>query len=107
MVHRRMTLVMAGLLFTKLAAPAESADADTVAIRDFAFSPNSLTVSAGTTVTWKNLDGEPHTVVNDNGLFRSDALDENDSYTFRFDKPGTYTFICSIHPHMHGTIVVK
>jgi len=107
MKYRNMTFALAGLFFAILAAPVKSADTDTVDIRNFAFSPTSVTVSAGTTVTWKNLDGEPHTVVSNDGLFRSDALDQNDSFKFKFDKPGTYGFICSIHPTMHGTIVVK
>jgi plastocyanin len=67
----------------------------------------SLTVSSGTNVIWKNLDGEPHTVVSDVGLFRSGGLDQDDSFAFKFDKPGTYRFICSIHPQMTGTIIVK
>lgn len=107
MNFRNMIFATAGMFFAILAAPVKSADSETVEIRNFAFSPNALTISAGTTVTWKNLDGEPHTVVSDQGTFRSEALDQNDSYTFRFEKPGTYGFICSIHPTMHGTIVVK
>lgn len=87
------------------AAPAT--EANTIVLKDFHFSPMSLTVPAGATVIWKNLDGEPHTVVSDAGLFRSGGLDQNDSFTFTFDKPGTYRFICSIHPTMMGTIVVK
>ncbi len=87
------------------AAPA--AEANTIVLKDFHFSPMALTVPAGATVIWKNLDGEPHTVVSDAGLFRSGGLDQDDSFTFKFDKPGTYRFICSIHPSMMGTIVVK
>lgn len=107
MTYRRITFALVSLFVATLAIPAVSAGTDTVTIRDFAFSPTSLAVSAGTVVTWKNLDGEPHTVVSDQGLFRSEALDQNDSYTFKFDKPGIYGFICSIHPTMKGTIVVK
>lgn len=107
MTCRRITFALAGLFLATLAGPAISADSGAVTIRNFAFSPSSLTVSAGTAVTWKNLDGEPHTVVSDQGLFHSGGLDQNDSFTFKFDKPGTYGFICSIHPTMRGTIVVK
>jgi plastocyanin len=67
----------------------------------------ALAVKAGDTVTWTNKDGEPHTVVSEDGLFRSKALDEGDSYSFTFSKPGTYKFICSIHPQMKGTITVQ
>lgn len=79
---------------------------NTVVIKSFMFAPNSLTVPAGTTVTWQNLDGEPHTAVSIDGQFRSPALDEKDKFSFKFDKPGTYKFLCSIHPQMRGMIVV-
>jgi plastocyanin len=89
-----------------LASPA-LADGQTVIMKNFNFAPMTLTVPAGTTVTWKNLDGEPHTVVSADGAFRSKALDENDSFSFKFDKPGVYKYLCSIHPQMVGTITVK
>ena len=78
-----------------------------VMAKDFMFAPTALTVAAGSTVTWTNRDDEPHTVVSDSGLFRSAALDTNESFSFRFDKPGTYRYMCSIHPRMVGTIVVR
>ena len=84
-----------------------SANDTTISIRDFSFAPTSTTVAVGTTVRWKNLDGEPHTVRSSDTTFRSDALDQNDSFAFKFDKPGTYRYVCSIHPQMVGTIVVK
>jgi plastocyanin len=86
---------------------APTGDANTIVLKDFHFSPMSLTVPAGMTVVWKNLDGEPHTVVSDTGVFRSGGLDQNDSFTFQFDRPGTYRFFCSIHPSMMGTITVN
>ena len=76
-------------------------------VKDFMFAPTSLTVKAGSTVTWTNMDDEPHTVVSDTGLFRSGAMDTNESFSFKFDKPGTYHYACSIHPRMVGTIVVQ
>lgn len=78
-----------------------------VIIKDFMFSPMALTIRAGSTVTWKNMDGEPHTVVNDAGMFRSAALDQNDTYQFKFDKPGVYKVFCGIHPNMKETITVQ
>jgi plastocyanin len=78
-----------------------------VMAKDFMFAPTALTVAAGSTVTWTNRDDEPHTVVSDGGLFRSAALDTNESFSFRFDKPGTYRYLCTIHPRMVGTIVVR
>jgi plastocyanin len=86
------------------AAPAPSAQ---IQIKDFMFRPMSLTVEAGATVTWANMDEEPHTVISDTGLFRSGAVDTKETFSFKFDKPGTYRFTCSIHPKMVGTITVK
>jgi plastocyanin len=77
-----------------------------ITLKAFAFTPAAIAVRAGTIVTWRNLDEEPHTVVSSTGAFRSDALDQNDSFSFKFDEPGEYAFICSIHPHMRGTIIV-
>src|SRR6201997_2067081 len=85
----------------------QAQESNAVVIKNFMFSPMSLTIKAGTTVTWKNLDGEPHTVVNDAGLFRSAALDQNDTYQFRFDKPGVYNVSCGIHPNMKAIITVQ
>ena len=79
----------------------------TIVLKNFHFAPTSMIIAAGTTVTWLNLDDEPHTVVSVDGLFRSGGLDQNDTFTFTFDTPGTYKFLCSIHPQMMGTIVVK
>jgi plastocyanin len=89
------------------AAAQAAAAAGIVIARDFMFAPVAITIKAGSTVTWKNTDDEPHTVVSDAGLFRSSALDTNESFSFRFDKPGTYHYACSIHPRMVGTIVVQ
>jgi plastocyanin len=97
------TLIALGVRFQ----PANADEANTIVMKNFDFAPMSLTVPAGTTVTWKNLDEEPHTVVGDAGVFRSGGLEQNESFTFKFDKPGTYKFLCSIHPKMVGTIVVK
>ena len=79
----------------------------TVVVKDFMFAPALSTISVGATVTWLNKDDEPHTVISDTGLFRSAALDTNETFSFEFDRPGTYHFICSIHPSMVGTIVVQ
>lgn len=82
------------------------AEDTTVAISNFMFGMD-VTVTVGSTITWKNLDEEPHTVVSVEGVFRSPALDEGDSYRFKFDKPGVYPYICSIHPQMRAVITVK
>jgi plastocyanin len=78
-----------------------------ISAKDFMFSPATVTVKAGSTVTWTNLDEEPHTVFSDAGLFRSSALDTKDSFSYKFDEPGTYHYLCTIHPRMVGTIVVQ
>jgi plastocyanin len=90
------------------AAPSGKSSAEpTISIHEFMFSPTSVTVTAGTTVHWKNLDPEPHTIRSVDATFKSEALDQDDSFAFKFDKPGTYRYVCSIHPQMMGTIVVK
>ncbi|MGC7402792.1 cupredoxin domain-containing protein [Pandoraea pneumonica] len=88
------------------AAPAEP---NTVRIDNFTFAPATLTVAVGTKVTWVNHDNEPHTVTSQANPreFASSALDTGDTFVRTFDKPGTYTYYCAIHPHMTGTIVVK
>ncbi len=79
-----------------------------ISIDNFTFTPQTLTVKAGTTVTWTNRDDIPHGVASDNNAFaRSKALDTDDSYSSTFTTPGTYKYFCYVHPHMTGTIVVK
>jgi len=94
---------------TVLGRPARAAAPSpmTIEIEDFAFSPSEVTVPPGTKVTWMNRDDEPHTVVGLNMKFRSQALDTDDGFSFVFTKPGTYRYLCSIHPHMKGTITVR
>jgi len=88
-------------------ATAETPETTNIVVKNFMFMPMSVTVATGSTVTWSNQDQEPHTVVSDTGLFRSSAIDTNESFSFKFDQPGTYHFMCSIHPQMVGTIVVQ
>ena len=78
-----------------------------IKIDNFTFGPTSLTVSSGTTVTWINNDDVPHTVVSDDKVFRSKALDTDDKFSYTFTKPGTYNYFCSVHPKMTAKIVVK
>jgi plastocyanin len=93
-----------------LLAPALSRAADqTVTIDNFVFTPQELTVAAGTKVVWINRDDIPHTIVSSDGprSFKSPPLDTDDKFAITFDKPGTYRYFCSIHPMMTGTIVVQ
>jgi len=86
------------------------ATANTITIKDFAFSPAALTVKTGTTVTWVNDDSAPHTVVSDDGApvpFTSAQLATGASFQQTFTQAGTYPYHCSIHPSMKGTIVVE
>jgi plastocyanin len=109
--YRTLYTVVAAAVLWLLAAgqPASAAPQDSaqIVIKEFMFAPNSLTIKAGSTVTWTNKDDEPHSVVSDTGLFRSGAKDTDETFSFRFDKPGTYHFTCSIHPKMVGTIIVE
>jgi len=89
------------------AGVANAGGSPSVVMKNFDFSPMTLTIKAGTSVTWKNLDAEPHTVMSLDGLFRSGALDQNDSFTYKFAKPGTYKYLCSIHPRMRAAIIVR
>ncbi|ALP65731.1 hypothetical protein AN416_24650 [Paraburkholderia caribensis] len=111
-IFRRTLVVSVGVgmivaAFTSGTTAAQAQEANAVVIKNFMFSPMSTTIKAGSTVTWKNLDGEPHTVVSDSGLFRSAALDQNETYQFRFDKPGVYNVFCGIHPNMKEVITVQ
>ena len=90
------------------AAPQSPASAGGVSIDNFTFTPASMTVKAGTTVTWTNRDDIPHGIADSNNAFKkSKALDTDDSFSFTFTTPGTYKYFCYIHPHMTGTIVVE
>jgi plastocyanin len=79
---------------------------DQVTIDNFAFSPGTLTVKAGSTVTWTNRDEEPHTVAATDGSFHSPGMGTGATFTHTFATAGTFDYVCSIHPSMHGTVVV-
>jgi amicyanin len=78
-----------------------------VTIDNFTFTPPELTVAVGTTVKWVNHDDIPHSVVNKDKAFRSQALDTDDSYSFTFASVGTFDYFCGLHPHMVGKVIVK
>ena len=77
-----------------------------VSIDNFAFVPATLTVAAGSTVTWTNQDEEPHTVVANDGSFRSPGMGSQATYSHTFATAGKFDYVCSIHPFMHATVVV-
>ena len=104
-----MLLLMAGSLnVVARAQQAAPANAE-VKIDNFSFAPATLTVAAGTMVTWTNRDDIPHTVVStdDPKAFKSQVLDTDEKFYYTFTKAGTYSYFCSVHPKMTGTIVVK
>jgi len=84
-----------------------SAAAMEVRIDNFTFSPATLTVAPGTTVTWVNGDDIPHAVAAKDRSFRSKTLDTDDRYSFTFAMAGEYDYFCTLHPHMVGKVIVK
>jgi plastocyanin len=78
-----------------------------VKIDNFIFGPQTVTVPAGTTVTWTNSDDIPHTAVSTDGVFKSKVMDTDEKFSYTFTKAGTFPYYCSIHPKMTGTVVVK
>jgi plastocyanin len=79
-----------------------------VKIDNFSFGPMTMTVAAGTTVTWTNEDDVPHTVVSDDTkTFKSKALDTGEHFSYTFTKPGKYHYFCSVHPKMVAEIDVQ
>jgi plastocyanin len=87
--------------------PVNTTTGNTVAIQSFAFSPASLTVKAGDTVVWTNMDSAQHTVTSDSGSELNSALLANgQTYSHTFTTAGTYPYHCTVHASMHGTITV-
>jgi plastocyanin len=99
------TLATIGLAVADVAVAAPGGVA--VTIKNFDFHPMAISVPVGATVTWKNVDGEPHTVTSVDGAFRSPALDEDETFSFKFTKPGVYKYLCTIHPRMMASVTVK
>ena len=120
-VARRPAILLAGLLIagcgaangTRPAARSAAPDADTtresppISIDNFTFSPATVTVAVGATVTWINHDDVPHTVTATDKQFTSKALDTDDRFSHAFTAPGTYAYYCAVHPHMTGQVVVR
>lgn len=114
MVVRSLTaliaLVAAAALFlvgSAAASPSHAGGINTVEIADFAFSPPTLTIVVGESVTWTNADPVVHTATSGLGAFDSGDLDPGESFTFTFTTPGTYDYLCTPHPSMTGSIVVR
>jgi plastocyanin len=115
-VVKRLLVVVPLLMATMLVAPvsrtslprvAAQGDEASVEIQDFQFSPDTLEVTVGTTVTWTNTGDAPHTVTSDDGIFDSGELASGDTFSWTFDEPGEFAYHCNIHQRMKATIVVK
>lgn len=91
---------------TSPTSPAPAAK-NSVQISNFSFSPATLTVKVGDTVTWTNQDSMGHSATADDNSFDTGILDQGKSGTITFSKAGTYTYHCAVHPSMHGTIIVQ
>lgn len=102
-------IAMAGTQRSDAAAPGQNAAKEVeIKIDNFSFTPATVTVAAGTTVTWTNDDDVPHTVVSDDTkTFRSKALDTGDHFSYTFTKAGKYAYFCSVHPRMTAEVVVQ
>ena len=98
-----MKLLM--LAFAAVAVMAAGSQS-TVQIADYAFKQPTITVAAGTEISWTNHDDDPHTVTADDKSFDSKGLGNGDTWSHTFTKPGKYTYHCSAHPFMKGTVIV-
>ena len=81
--------------------------ANEVFIQGMAFNPSSITVKAGTTITWTNKDAVTHNETSNPALFSSGSMATDATYSFTFQNVGTYSYTCTIHPSMKGTVVVN
>lgn len=100
----RIAIAMLVLL---AALPAQAAETVEVHIDNFTFTPATITVSKGTTVTWVNHDDMVHSVVAGDAGFRSQPLDTDQSFAHTFAQAGDFTYFCGLHPQMTGRVVVK
>ena len=103
-----MSVLVATKSMTLHAKAAEQPPSATeVKIQNFAFAPPTLTVPVGAQVTWINKDDTVHNIAEKNKAFKSKALDTGEKFSYTFDKPGTYSYFCALHPQMKVTIEVK
>jgi plastocyanin len=89
------------------APTAAPVNTNTVAIHNFSFGPNAISVTAGATVTWTNQDNEPHSIVMVDQSFRSTPMDTGDHVSHTFATPGQYRYFCGFHPQMLGVVIVR
>jgi plastocyanin len=89
------------------AKPARAPKGVEVTIKGMKFTPGSVTIKAGQSVTWTNNDQRDHTVVADDGSFNSGNLGPGASFTHKFAKSGKFKYACALHPRMKGVVEVK
>ncbi|HEY7087390.1 MAG TPA: cupredoxin family copper-binding protein [Tepidisphaeraceae bacterium] len=103
--RRWITAVAGILLIAPILIGAKSKSAS-ITIDDMQFSPSSVDIKVGDTVTWTNNDDRDHTVVSRDGSFKSENLRPGSSYTYQFNKAGRFEYSCSYHPRMKGMVNV-
>ena len=101
-----ITLTLAVAVSAPFVRAALGENASEIKIDNFNFTPSTVNVPVGTQVHWTNRDDIPHTVVSEDKAFKSKALDTDDEFSYKFSKPGTYKYFCSLHPKMTATIIV-
>jgi plastocyanin len=76
-------------------------------IKNMVFNPSTITVAAGTTIKWTNKDPAPHTATSTDNLFDTGTLGTNESSSIKFSNAGSFSYICTIHTSMKGTVIVN
>ena len=88
-------------------ASSQPVSSTSVTIQNFTFSPSTITVKVGDKVTWTNQDSIQHSATADDNSWDTGLLSQGKSGTVTFNKAGTFSYHCSIHPNMHGTVIVQ
>src|SRR6476620_1276602 len=108
LIRTLVAATVAGFFTAEMGAATSARAAEiSVAIDNFTFSPQQITVKAGDTVIWTNRDDIPHTATSTTKSFGSEVLDTNGSFSFTFTTPGSFSYFCALHPHMTGSVVVE
>jgi amicyanin len=101
-------LLNAGRVKAVASEQSASSDQHQIKIDNFSFAPTTLTIPAGTSVTWVNQDDVPHNIVSSEGkTLKSPVLDTDQKFSYTFTQPGTYAYFCGIHPRMTGKVIVQ
>jgi len=105
---RALRAALAAIMVLVGALPASSAGpAPQIEIRNHEYSPATLTIAAGTAVTWINHDDDVHTVTSTADVFHSPGIDTDETFTHTFTRPGTYEYFCKLHPLMTARVIVR